>query len=392
MKTLKEIDVQGKIVLARCDYNVPTDENGAITDDNRITATIELIEYLLKQNARIVLASHMGRPGGKKDPKLSLRPVAARLFELIHTKVAFADDCIGESVKEKVRALQQGEILVLENLRFHEEEKKNDSKFAKELASLCDVYVNEAFAVSHRSQASVTGVPGYAPVSAAGFLLEREVRTYLDSVQNPVRPLVALIGGAKVSGKLEALRNMLNYVDKLIIGGAMANTFLKARGVDTKGSMVEEELVDTAGDIIKKAEEKSIELLLPKDLVVADRLSKDAKWVNAAVEEIPDNWMGLDIGPETAERFAKALENAGTIVWNGPMGVFEMASFMEGTRKVAEAVARSEAFSIVGGGDTGLAVKMCEVSDRISYVSTGGGAFLHLMEGKELPGVTALTG
>ncbi len=391
MKTLKEIDVKGKTVLVRCDYNVPVDEEGAITDDHRIVATIDLIDYLLKQNSRIVLASHMGRPGGKKEPGLSLRPAAARLSELIARKVAFAEDCIGESVKEQVQALQQGEILVLENLRFHEEEKKNDPEFAKELASLCDVYVNEAFAVSHRSQASVTGIPKYAPVSAAGFLLEKEVRSYLDSVQNPVRPLVAVIGGAKVSGKLEALKNMLNYVDKLIIGGAMANTFLKARGIDTKGSMVENDLVDTAADIMRKAEENAIEFLLPVDLVAADGLSKDAETVKVPVEQIPDNWMGLDIGSETAERFAKALEHAGTIVWNGPMGVFEMAPFMEGTRKVAEAVARSDAFSIVGGGDTGLAVKMCGVSDSISYISTGGGAFLHLMEGRELPGVTALT-
>lgn len=391
MKTLKEIDVEGKTVLVRCDYNVPVDENGAITDDNRITATIELIEYLLKHNAKIVLASHMGRPGGKKDPSLSLRPVAARLSELIHRKVAFAEDCIGESVKEKVADLQGGEILVLENLRFHQEEKKNDAEFAKELASLCDVYVNEAFAVSHRSQASVTGVPAYAPVSAAGFLLEKEVRNYLDSVRNPVRPLVALIGGAKVSGKLEALLNMLNYVDKLIIGGAMANTFLKASGIDPKGSMVEEDLVATAADIMQKAKENSIELLLPVDLVAADRFSKDAETEKVRVDRIPDNWMGLDIGSETAALYANALENAGTIVWNGPMGVFEMAPFMEGTRKVGQAVARSDAFSIVGGGDTGLAVKMCGVADGISYISTGGGAFLHLMEGKELPGVTALT-
>mgnify|MGYP006285073617 CR=1 FL=1 len=391
MKTLKEIDVQGKTVLVRCDYNVPTDENGAITDDNRIVATIELIDYLLQQDARIVLASHMGRPGGKKDPGFSLRPVAARLSELIHRKVEFADECIGDTVKEKVQALQKGEILVLENLRFHEEEKKNDPRFAEELASLCDVYVNEAFAVSHRNQASVTGIPKYAPVSAAGFLLEKEVRNYLDSVKNPKRPLVAVIGGAKVSGKLEALRNMLNYVDKLIIGGAMANTFLKARGIDTKGSMVEDDLVDTAADIMQRAKENSIELLLPVDLVAAERFDKNAETLKVPVNQIPDGWMGLDIGPETAERYGKALKNAGTIVWNGPMGVFEMPPFMEGTRKVAEAVARSDAFSIVGGGDTGLAVKMCGVSEGISYISTGGGAFLHLMEGRELPGVTALT-
>lgn len=390
MKTVKEIEVTGKTVLVRADYNVPVDENGAITDDNRIAVTIELIDYLLKQRAKVVLASHMGRPGGKRDNRFSLRPVAARLAELVQKKVEFVEDCIGDLAREKVKALEEGEILLLENLRFHKGEKSNDPQFARELASLCDVYVNEAFAVSHRDQASVTGITEYAPVSAAGFVLEKEIRTYYDSVRNPKRPLVAIIGGAKVSGKLEALRNMLNYVDRMIVGGAMANTFLKSSGIDTRGSMVEEDLVDTAAGIMLTAEELGIELLLPTDLVAADSFSREAESVKVPVDQIPSGWMGLDIGPETAERFAKAVENAGTIVWNGPMGVFEMEPFMAGTRAVAEAVAGSGAFSIVGGGDTGLAVKMCGLSEGMSYISTGGGAFLHLMEGKELPGVKAL--
>ncbi|MFO7754190.1 MAG: phosphoglycerate kinase [Desulfobacteraceae bacterium] len=390
MKTVKEIEVTGKTVLVRADYNVPVDENGAITDDNRIAVTIELIDYLLKQRAKVVLASHMGRPGGKRDNRFSLKPVAARLAELVQKKVEFVEDCIGDLAREKVKALEEGEILLLENLRFHKGEKSNDPQFARELASLCDVYVNEAFAVSHRDQASVTGITEYAPVSAAGFVLEKEIRTYYDSVRNPKRPLVAIIGGAKVSGKLEALRNMLNYVDRMIVGGAMANTFLKSSGIDTRGSMVEEDLVDTAAGIMLTAEELGIELLLPTDLVAADSFSREAESVKVPVDQIPSGWMGLDIGPETAERFAKAVENAGTIVWNGPMGVFEMEPFMAGTRAVAEAVAGSGAFSIVGGGDTGLAVKMCGLSEGMSYISTGGGAFLHLMEGKELPGVKAL--
>lgn len=279
---------------------------------------------------------------------------------------------------------------MLENLRFHNEEKKNDLEFAKKLASLCEVYINNAFAVSHRDQASITGITKFVPVACAGFLLEKEVQSYYDSVEHPKKPLVTVIGGAKVSSKLAALENMLNFVDKLIIGGAMANTFLKARGVDTKGSMIEAGLLKTAGAIIKKAEKKGIELLLPSDLVAADKFDQEANTKIVLVDEIPDNWMALDIGPATASRYAEAIQNAGTIVWNGPMGVFEMEKFAAGTQIVATAIAESAAFSIVGGGDTGLAAKQCKVADRVSYISTGGGAFLHMMEGKILPGVFAL--
>jgi len=304
--------------------------------------------------------------------------------------VLFVDDCIGEAVEQKVNELKDGQILLLENLRFHTGEKKNDLAFAKKLADLCDVYVNDAFAVSHRDQASITGMTKFVAQACAGFLLEKEVKAYTDSVEHPKKPLVAVIGGAKVSSKLAALENMLNLVDKLLIGGAMANTFLKAKGVDTKGSMIEVDLLKIARVILEKADQRGIELLLPSDLVVADTFDKDAVTKIVAIDEIPDTWMALDIGPKTADRYAKAIQDAGTIVWNGPMGVFEIKKFAMGTQIVADAIAGSRAFSIVGGGDTGLAAKQFGVADKVSYISTGGGAFLHMMEGKKLPGVAAL--
>ena len=390
MKSIRDIDVTSKVVFVRVDYNVPVDENLNITDDNRIEATLDLLYYLLEQNARIILASHMGRPNGKRDPKFSLAQVAERLSHLLDKPVLFSDDCIGENVIKMVSQLENGQILMLENLRFHHEEKENNEGFSKKLANLCDVYVNNAFAVSHRDQASVTGIPRFAPESAAGFLLEKEVQSYYDSIENPVRPLVAIIGGAKVSGKLAALENMLKFVDKLIIGGAMANTFLKSQGFDTKGSMIEEDLLQTAADIVKKAKDKGVDLLLPEDLICADKFDKDARIKEVLVDQIPDQWMALDIGPKTALKYAKAIQDAKTIVWNGPMGVFEMEKFISGTQTIADAIAASNAVSIVGGGDTGLAAKKCNVADKVSYISTGGGAFLYLMEVKKLHGVVAL--
>ncbi|MGM0653794.1 MAG: phosphoglycerate kinase [Thermodesulfobacteriota bacterium] len=390
MKSVRDIDVNGKTLFIRVDYNLPMDDQGNITDDNRIRATLELITYLIEKKAKLVLASHLGRPKGGRDEKLSLKPAAARLSELLNTPVAFADDCIGDAVKKQVEALEPGQILMLENLRFHDAEKKNDPEFAKALADLCDVYVNNAFAVSHRDQASVTGITMYAKLSAAGFLLEKEVRSYYDSVENPKKPLVVVIGGAKVSSKLAALENMLKFVDCMIIGGAMANTFLAANGVDTKGSMIETDLIETASDIMAHAKEKGIDLRLPVDLVVADRFDKDAESRTVSLDEIPDGWMALDIGPESAKSFANVIATAGTIVWNGPMGVFEMDRFSAGTQTLADAIAGSSAFSVVGGGDTGLAAKQCGITENVSYISTGGGAFLHMMEGKVLPGVAAL--
>lgn len=390
MKSVKEINVTSKRVFVRVDYNVPLDDQFNITDDNRIQETLKLIEYLTKKKAKIILASHLGRPKGKRDMKYSLAPVAKRLSELLKKEILFTEDCIGDAVTEQVGRMKEGDVLLLENLRFHVEEEKNDDGFAKALARLCDVYINEAFAVSHRDQASVTGIPKFAGESGAGFLLEKEVKSYYDSVENPKRPLVAVIGGSKVSSKLAALLNMLKFVDKLIIGGAMANTFLKSQGIDTKGSMVEEDLLATARDIIQKAVEKGVNLLLPSDLICAEKFDKDAKAKEVSIHEIPDNWTALDIGPKTALRYAKAVEDAGTIVWNGPMGVFEMDQFMSGTKTVADAIAESKAFSVIGGGDTGLAAKKCHIEDKVSYISTGGGAFLHMMEGKILPGVAAL--
>ncbi len=390
MKSVREINVRSKRVFVRVDYNVPLDENLNITDDNRITATLDLLNYLVEQQAKIILASHLGRPAGGRDEKFSLAPVCKQLSRLMDRPVQFVRDCIGDEVEEMVGRLGDGEILMLENLRFHSEEKKNEDEFSKRLANLCEVYVNDAFAVSHRDQASVTGIVKFVSQCGAGFLLEREMKSYTEAFENPRRPLTALIGGAKVSGKLDALENMLNRVDCLIIGGAMANTFLKSQGIDTQGSMIEADLLQTARTIVKKAEQKGIVLLLPRDLVCAQELDKDSPVKTVPVDEIPEGWMALDIGPKTAEIYAGALADAGTIVWNGPMGVFEMDNFMAGTQVVADAVAASPAFSIVGGGDTGLAAKKCGVADKVGYVSTGGGAFLHLMEGKELPGVVAL--
>ncbi|MCG8635929.1 MAG: phosphoglycerate kinase [Desulfobacterales bacterium] len=390
MKSIKDLDVQNKVLFIRVDYNLPMDDKGNITDDNRIQATLDLIRYLVDQKAKLILASHLGRPDGVKDDRFSLLPAARRLSKLLGTQVRFVGDCIGESVKNRVADLEPGDILMLENLRFYNEEKKNDPGFAKQLADLCDVYVNNAFAVSHRDQASVTGITEFAKEAAAGFLLEKEVSSYYDSVEKPERPLVAVIGGAKVSSKLAALENMLNFVDRLIIGGAMANTFLKSQGVDTKGSMIEADLLSTASGIVKKAADKGIELLLPEDLVAAEKFDNEADKKQVGLDEIPEGWMALDIGPETAKRYARAIEDAGTIVWNGPMGVFEMDRFSAGTQTVADAIAGSKGFSIVGGGDTGLAAKKCGIADKVSYISTGGGAFLHLMEGKQLPGGAAL--
>ena len=390
MKSVRDVDVSNKKVLVRVDYNLPMDENQNITDDNRIKATLPLIEYLRDQGACIILTSHMGRPNGERIQKFSLAPAAVRLSELLNQKVDFIDDCVGPKVEDRVDQLKNNEILLLENLRYHKQEKSNDPEFAQKLASLCDVYVNDAFAVSHRDQASVTGVTEFAPVSVAGFLLEKELKSYYDSVENPEKPLVAIIGGAKVSGKLEALQNMIKFVDKLIIGGAMANTFLKSQGIDTKGSLIEDDLVDTAAKIVKQAKDKKVEFLLPIDLIAAEKFDKDALIKEVDLESIPNNWMALDIGPKTGELYARAVADAGTIVWNGPMGVFEMDKFMAGTKKVADAIAGSNAFSVIGGGDTGLAVKKCNVAEKVSYISTGGGAFLHLMEGKQLPGVKAL--
>jgi phosphoglycerate kinase len=390
MRSVRDISVEGKRVFVRVDYNLPMDDQGQITDDNRICQTLDLIRYLQDRQAKIILASHLGRPKGGYEKRFSLAPVADHLSGLLGQKVAFASDCIGPAVTDQVSALQNGDILMLENLRFHKEEKANDAGFARQLAKLCDVYVNNAFAVSHRDQASVTGMVAHVPVASAGFLLEREMKAYTDAFESPKRPLVGVIGGAKVSSKLAALENLLNTVDQMIIGGAMANTFLLSQGIDTQASLIENDLKDTAARILKKAREKEIDIYLPEDLVVADSFAETARTKTVDLDAVPDGWMVMDIGPRTAETFNRIIAKAKTIVWNGPMGVFEMSAFMAGTCAVARGIADADAFSIVGGGDTGLAARECGVKDQMSYVSTGGGAFLHLMEGKPLPGVVAL--
>jgi phosphoglycerate kinase len=332
----------------------------------------------------------MGRPKGKIVPEFSLKPVAGHLRSLLKKDVVLAEDCIGKSVETLADNLKNGEILLLENLRYHKEEQENNSECAQGLARLCDVYVNNAFAVSHRAHASVAAITEYAPASVAGFLLERELDYFDKAIADPERPLLAIVGGAKVSSKLGALENMINCVDSIIIGGAMANTFLKSKGIEMGNSMIEEDLLETASLILKKAEEKGVVIHLPVDMVVADDFNAAAKIQTVSVHEIPEGFMALDIGPESLESFKHVISTAQTIVWNGPMGVFEMEPFSNGTLGIVDSVAGSEALTIVGGGDTDVAVHMTDKADKISYISTGGGAFLHLMEGKDLPAVTCL--
>ena len=390
MKSIRDIDVDGKRVLIRVDFNVPYDEHQNITDDTRIRAVLPTIQYLLDRNAILIICSHMARPGGKVVPELSLLPVARRLSRIIKHNVAMAHDCVGPDIKKIVSAMNPCDIILLENLRFHPEEEQDDDAFAKELADLCDVYINDAFAVSHRANASVSAITRYAPVAAAGFLLIKELTYFSKAMSDPHRPLVAIIGGAKVSGKLEALENMINHVDKMIIGGAMANTFLKSLGIDMGNSKVELSLIDTAQSIIKKAKEKKIKFYLPVDAVVADRFDARAEIKVVPMQEIPEDWMALDIGPATSLLYSEALYDAKTIIWNGPMGVFEMDAFSRGTGAMVQNVANSYALTIVGGGDTDVAVHHAGESHRMTYISTGGGAFLTLMEGKTLPAVIAL--
>jgi phosphoglycerate kinase len=390
MKSIKEVSINGLRVLIRVDFNVPMDENRNITDDTRIRSTLETLQYALDNNAKIIIASHMGRPKGSFDPNFSLSPVAEYLSKLINKEVKMAPDCVGEDVKELVSKMEKGDILLLENLRFHSEEKKNDDTFAKELASLCDVYVNNAFGVSHRAHASVAAITKYATVSVAGLLLQKEIDYFDKAINTPQRPIVAVIGGAKVSSKLSALENMLQHVDKLIIGGAMANTFLKSIDINVGKSLVENDLINKAKTIIEKAKESNTLLYLPVDVVISKEIDQNSETKNVPVDEIPEDWMALDIGPATSLLYSEVLNNAKTIIWNGPMGVFEIEAFSSGTMTMVSSVANSSALTIVGGGDTDVAIHRSNESDKITYISTGGGAFLYLMEGKILPSVIAL--
>lgn len=390
MKTIKEIDIAGKKVFVRVDFNVPLDDHQNITDDTRIQAVLPTLRYILDNNSKLIIASHLGRPKGKITPQMSLSPVAKRLGRLLKTKVVLAKDCIGSEVKELVNKMKKGDVVLLENLRFHPEEEKNDDAFAKQLGKLCDVYINDAFAVSHRINASVVAITKYAPISGAGFLLQRELDYFQRAMADPRRPLVAIVGGAKVSSKIGAFENMLHHVDKFIVGGAMANTFLKSIGWNMGRSMVEMDLVETAASILKKAAVNGIKFYLPVDAVVADRMDSKANIKIVPTQEIPSDWMALDIGPATVLLYSEALYDAKTIIWNGPLGVFEIDAFSRGTIAIVRSVADSHALSIVGGGDTDVAVHKSGEAERISYISTGGGAFLALMEGKTLPAVAAL--
>lgn len=387
--SIEDLNIKGKRVFIRADFNVPLDEAQNITDDRRIRSTLPTINYAIDEGASVILASHLGRPKGKVDPKYSLRPVAKRLSRLLNKEVLFLEDCVGAEVEKAVKNMGKGDVILLENLRFHPEEEKNDDSFAKALASLADYYVNDAFGAAHRAHASIVGVPKYIP-GAAGFLMRKEIQYLKGAVESPVRPFVAILGGAKVSGKIGVLENLAQKVDKVIVGGGMAFTFIKAMGYEVGDSLVEEEMIDLAIRIMNRLRESKVKFYLPVDCVIAQSVEKGAETKIVPVQEIPKGWKALDIGPASTRLFAEVIQDAKTIIWNGPMGVFEIDAFSRGTFAVARAIADAYALTIVGGGDTDLAVHRAGVSDSISFISTGGGAALQLLEGKELPGIAAL--
>ncbi len=388
-KTVRDVDVSNKRVLVRVDFNVPLDEEMNITDDSRIRGALSTIRYLLERQAKVVLMSHLGRPKGEVNPKYSLAPAAKRLAELLNQPVAMAKDVIGPDAQAKVKALQPGEVCLLENLRFHKEEEKNDPDYAKQLSAFGDLYVNDAFGTAHRAHASTEGVAHFLP-AVSGFLIEKELQYLGGALEEPKRPFVAMLGGAKVSDKIGVINNLLDKVDTLIIGGGMAYTFQKAQGKEIGKSLLEADKLDYALEMIEKAKEKGVNLLLPVDNVAADAFSNEANTRVVETGGIPADWMGLDIGPKTIQLFQEAIAGAKTVVWNGPMGVFEMDNFAKGTQAVAKALAESGATSIVGGGDSAAAVQQMGYGDRISHISTGGGASLEFLEGLVLPGVAAL--
>ena len=390
MKYIDEMDLKGKRVLFRFDFNVPLDGNQNITDDTRIRSVLPTINYALDENAKIVIASHLGRPKGKFSETMSLAPVAKRLSRLLGKNVTLTKDVIGPEVKKTVAAMKPGDIVMLENLRFDAREEKNDEEFSRELANLADVYIDDAFGNAHRSHASNVGITKFVKDCGAGFLMKKELTYFSKALEKPARPLVAIVGGSKVSGKLEAMANLINRVNKMIIGGGMAFTFLKAQGVEVGKSIVEPELIEKAREVLETAKKLGVKVYLPVDCVIAESKDSEAETKIVPVQEINPQWMGLDIGPATITLFTEALNNAKTIVWNGPMGVFEIDAFSRGTSALAHSVAHSYALSIVGGGDTDVAIDKAGERDNMSYISTGGGAFLELLEGKELPAVTAL--
>lgn len=388
--TIEDLNIKGRKVFIRADFNVPLDENLMITDDRRIRSTLPTINYAIDEGAKVILASHLGRPKGKINPIFSLAPVAKRLQRLLDKEVVFVGDCIGHQVENIVSKMRDGDVILLENLRFHPEEEKNDEDFARKLAGLADCYVNDAFGAAHRSHASIVGIPKFL-ISAAGFLLKKEIEYLKGVVINPVRPFVAILGGAKVSGKIGVLENLVDKVDKVVIGGGMAFTFIKAMGYEIGDSLVETEMLDFANSIREKLIKKNVKFYLPVDCVVAQSMEAGTETKIVTTQEIPKGWRALDIGPASVRLFSEAIQDAKTIIWNGPMGVFEIDAFSRGTYSVAHSVADAYALTIAGGGDTDLAVHKAGVSDSISFISTGGGASLQLLEGKELPGIAALT-
>jgi phosphoglycerate kinase len=388
--SIEDLDIKGKKVFIRADFNVPLDENLMITDDRRIRSTLPTINYAIDEGAKVILSSHLGRPKGKADPKLSLAPVAKRLKRLLNKEVVFAPDCVGSQVEKLVSKMKNGDVILLENLRFNPKEEQNDGEFARSLANLADVFVNDAFGAAHRAHASTVGITKFIP-SAAGFLLKQEIEYLKGAIDNPVKPFIAILGGAKVSGKIGVLEHLVGNVDKVLVGGGMAFTFIKAMGNEIGDSLVEDEMLETAERIRKKLIENGVKFYLPVDCVIARNTDPGTVIKIVPTLEIPKGWKALDIGPASVKLFTVAIQDAKTILWNGPMGMFEMDIFSRGTFDIARAVADAYALTIVGGGDTNLAVHRAGVSDAISFISTGGGASLQLLEGKELPGIAALT-
>lgn len=389
-KTVKDIDVQGKRVIVRCDFNVPMKE-GVITDDIRIVSALPTVKYLMEQGAKVILMSHMGRPDGEPNMKYTLKPVAERLSQLLGQEVLFISSpvVVDDQVRAAAASLQEGQLMLLENVRFRKEETKNGADFAKELASLADIFVNDAFGTAHRAHSSTAGVADYLP-AVSGFLIEKEVEFLGNAVENPKRPFLAIMGGAKVGDKIPVIENLLKKVDTLIIGGGMSYTFFKAEGLEIGTSILDEDSLELAGELVKKAEAAGVKLLLPVDVICADAFANDAKTLVADKDKMPADMMGLDIGPKTVEIYRKAIAEAETIVWNGPMGVFEMENFARGTRAVAEALAESKAVTVIGGGDSAAAVEQFGLAEKMTHISTGGGASLEFLEGKVLPGIAVL--
>lgn len=388
-KTVRDVNLKGKKVFVRCDFNVPMDENKNITDNTRIVAAIPTIKYLLEQNCKVILASHLGRPKGEVKPEFSLKPVAKELSKLLNIEVIMSNDVIGEDAKSKAQNLKEGEILLLENVRFHKEETDNNPEFAKELASMAEIFVNDAFGAAHRAHASTTGIANYIP-GVSGFLIEKELTVLGNAINNPERPFIAILGGAKVSDKIGVIDSLLDKVDTLMIGGGMAYTFFKAQGYNVGNSLCEVDKVNLALEAMEKAKQKGVKLLLPIDTKVGKEFKPDTESKTVAWTEIPDEWEGFDIGEKTIEMFTEELKNAKTVIWNGPLGLFEFDQFAIGTNAIAKVLSELDATTIIGGGDSGAAVEKAGLADKMTHISTGGGASLEFLEGKKLPGIQCL--